>query len=174
VFDMFRTVINYLDKNPVLDAFSQVLLTILVGLGPIAALSWLRPAADKTGNILWLKEFVSYFKSGELVLPIFAVVGSLLFLTFTRFGRMSSLRGLVMVLVIFGSLLTTALVLGDNPGFENDLETRILSLLWVIYLMVNAAWVFLLWISRSPPPAPLPGAEQEQKQAQALAREARG
>ena len=112
-----------LQDAPWFAAILEVSLSVLATLVPFLVVSIpVIAAQDGKDSVDFLTSFGSYFQSGELVLPTFAVFGaiaSILVLNTARFGRFLAFS--VISLILF-AVLFLGNVIGETSGFEEEIR----------------------------------------------------
>ena len=100
-----RYISNTLDENDFLDSVAQVAMSVLLMALPFLSMSWISLKTDNYDLKEHVNGFVDFFSNGELGIPIFAVLGSILYIMFRKVGPISNVPSVILAVVICMTLL---------------------------------------------------------------------
>lgn len=143
------------------SAVSEVFASIVGTLGIVFAISIILTFQASAATVS--SPFWEYFKDGQLGLSILSLSG-VIFIALRRHGRLSELISVLLYVFLIIPIMMTAVVIGINPGFkENVLGSGNVLLLWFIFLGLHLLWFFVLVLEPVVPTAQEAGQEEEDR-----------
>ena len=132
-------------------ALSEVLASIAGTVGIVFLIALV--VSQQSNSMNTLTAFTAYFQGGQIGLPILAVSG-IIFIAIGRHGRLHAFLSLILYVVFFGAFLSTAFMIGLNPGFQTAvLSPSNLSFLWLLYCSLHILWFLVLALEPAVPSA---------------------
>lgn len=96
------------------------------------------------------ESFLQYFQGGQISLPILSLSAVVFAALLRRRGGLGQHIAVLLYVVVVGPIIGTALVIGFNPGFEQDkLTDPTLWMLWSFYAMLQIVWFLAIVLERS-------------------------
>lgn len=136
-------------------SLAEVLITVSFTFLPFVILA-IRWPADEGGNTQHAisAEFLGYWQSGELVLPILGLCGSVTALLALNTGYFywwvhAAVGVIVLILALGGGA-----ALAESDGFNAALNAELVVAGFVLYLCLAVVWLLLAAVVRSTEPTP--------------------
>jgi hypothetical protein len=138
--------------DPYWRAFVEVGVTVFFTFFPILLISMpiLLGGEDLSQSTIW-DNFASYWRSGELTLPILGLCGTLVAITSLNNHSISGMFRVVSFLLATTVAVLCGYVLGTNRGFDKPIYPEVVGLMFLIYFVIILVWLFIaMAVNRGP------------------------
>lgn len=139
------TKVSYFLKNlpytPMGRAAIEVFFALIFTFMPIVLLSI--PFRSSTGELTrsaMESRFVSFFQSGEIVLPILAICGSIAAITAVNHRSISKFLHVICWACLLSAAIGSGFALAQTDGFSAELYPQIIEAGFIIYGFLLALW----------------------------------
>ena len=133
-----------LAKLKIGHALADVMLSLSGTLGMVFIIASI-VAVQSSQDVTTTDSFLMYFNGGQIGLPILSLCGIIFLAFFRRHKQLHPILAWLLYVIFFGSSITTAIIIGINPGFaSNELKPELLKTLWIVYGMLHVLWFFIL------------------------------
>ncbi|NVJ96893.1 MAG: hypothetical protein HWE25_02010 [Alphaproteobacteria bacterium] len=129
-------------KTEIKNSFWEVGITVLCTFVPFLVISV--PLFQGSGQLPFFDAFLTYWKNGQLVLPIIATCGALISLITLHSEKFSSGYRVFMMVSLLSLLLMCGTVLNGSNSFTNALDETVFIAGFLIYLAMIITWLVTL------------------------------
>lgn len=134
--------------DPLWHAFVEVFLTVMMTFLPLLLLSTpIMKGGDNLSSGTIIDNFSAYLNSGEIVLPILSICGTILAILGLHSRKFKSPWIVASIIIAAFMLLTSGYILGTNRGFSGELNKDIFIGLILVYIFAIIFWFFMAWKS---------------------------
>lgn len=135
--------------DPLWHAGVEVLLTVIMTFLPLLLLSMpIIKGGEDFSEAAIANNFSSYLNSGEIVLPILSICGTMLAILGLHSRKFRSPWIVLSIIATTVLLLVSGYVLGTNRGFSGELQSPVFYGLIALYVVAVVFWFFMTWTAR--------------------------